>query len=41
MNIREKFGEAALATRVSYMERYYPEIADNDWRDQSFQIATL
>jgi hypothetical protein len=27
MNIREKFDEAALPTRVSYMERCYPEIS--------------
>ena len=40
MNIRGKFGEIALATRDVYMERYYPEIVDNDWRVQSSQIET-
>ena len=40
MNIRGKFGEVALATRDVYMERYYPEIVDNDWRIQSSQIET-
>ena len=29
-----------MATRDAYMEQYYPEIADNDWHDQSSQIAT-
>jgi len=40
MNISGTFGKGALEARAAYMERYYPEIDDNNWRDQCGEIAT-
>ena len=41
MNISGKFGDGALAAREAYLARYYPEIADNNWREQCGQITSL
>ena len=41
MNIRGKFGEAALETRDAYIEQNYLEIADNDWHDKSSQKQSI
>ena len=40
MNISGTFSNGALAAREAYMERYYPEIADNNRCDQCGQTAT-
>ena len=40
MNLNGLYGESALAARDAYMQRFYPEIDDNDWDDQSREIAT-
>ena len=40
MNVSGTFGKGALEARATYMERFYPEIADNDWRLQCNEIAT-
>ena len=40
MNLNGRYGESALAARDAYLQRYYPEIDDNDWDDQSREIAT-
>ena len=40
MNLSGTFGNGTLAARDAYMERYNPEIADNNWRDQCGEIAT-
>ena len=40
MNLNGRYGESALAARDAYMQRFYPEIDDNDWDDQSREIAT-
>ena len=34
MNLSGTFGNGALAERGGEVERYYPEIADNNWHDQ-------
>ena len=39
MNLNGLFGKGALAARDAYMHRFYPEIDDNDWNDQSQDIA--
>ena len=33
INISGNFGDGALAAREAYLVRYYPEIADNNWRE--------
>ena len=40
MNISGKFGDGALAAREAYLVLYFPEIADNKWREQCGQIAS-
>ena len=40
LHISGKLGEAALTARDAYLARYYPEIEDNNWRDQSGQIGS-
>ena len=40
MNLNGRYGESALAERDAYLQRFYPEIDDNDWEDQSREIAT-
>ena len=39
MNHSGTFGKGALEARTTYMERFYPEIGDNNWRDQCHEIA--
>ena len=39
MNLSGTYGKGALAARDAYMHRFYPEIDDNDWHDQSQEIA--
>ena len=39
MNLNGRYGESALAAREAYLRRFYPEIDDNDWDDQSREIA--
>ena len=40
MNLNGRYGESALAAREAYLQRFYPEIDDNDWDFQSREIAT-
>ena len=40
MNLNGRWGESALEAREAYLQRFYPEIDDNDWDDQSREIAT-
>ena len=39
INLSGTYGKGALAARDAYMHRFYPEIDDNDWNDQSQEIA--
>ena len=39
MNLIGAFGKGAMAARDAYMRRFFPEIDDNDWSDQSQEIA--
>ena len=40
MNLEGTFGKGALGARDAYMHRFYPEIDDNNWNDQSHEIAS-
>ena len=39
MNLNGLYGKGAVAARDACMHRFYPEIDDNDWTDQSQAIA--
>ena len=40
MNLSGTYSKGALEARAAYMERFYPEIGDNNWRDQCNEIAS-
>ena len=40
MNLSGTFSNGAFEARTAYMDRFYPEIGDNNWRDQCNEIAS-